>query len=158
MGFTTTQAFRCVAALQSSQGSIELLPLADNQPGVVFRQGEVRMGLELLHGTLWRWAIDQHDHAQVLERLGADLVILPTRDTAYRLAERIQLESLKDRMPLFGEYQLAHLRVGYWLSGQTLWEAKFPSVLAVGFGWISPIGGAVIHEAGALAAEIEKRT
>lgn len=65
-------------------------------------------------------------HAQVLEKLGADLVVLPTRDMAYRLAERLRDNAQDERQPLHGEYQLAQVRVGPPLDGQTLAQARLP--------------------------------
>ncbi len=65
-------------------------------------------------------------HAQVLEKVGADLVVVPGRDMAYRLAERLRSTSLSDRLPLLGEYQLAHIRLGHTLQGQTLGKAQIP--------------------------------
>lgn len=61
-------------------------------------------------------------HAQVLEKVGADLVLLPSRDMAYRLAERLRDHAGSDRQPLSGDYQLAHVRIGPALHGQTLAE------------------------------------
>jgi trk system potassium uptake protein TrkA len=65
-------------------------------------------------------------HAQVLEKLGADLVILPTRDMAYRLAERLMDNASDERQLLSGDYQLAEVRVGKILDGWTLADAKLP--------------------------------
>ena len=65
-------------------------------------------------------------HAQVLEKLGADLVVLPTRDMAYRLAERLRDDAQNDRQPLIGNYQLAQVRLNSLLNGQTLSEARLP--------------------------------
>ena len=62
-------------------------------------------------------------HATVLEKLGADLVLLPSRDMAYRLAERLRDNAGSDRQQLSGEYQLAHVRLGPTLHGKTLAEA-----------------------------------
>lgn len=59
-------------------------------------------------------------HATVLEKLGADLVILPTRDMAYRLAERLRDNVGSDRQQLCGDHQLAQIRVGPPLHGKTL--------------------------------------
>jgi len=42
-------------------------------------------------------------HAQVLEKLGADLVVLPSRDMAYRLAERLRDNAGDERQLLSGE-------------------------------------------------------
>jgi trk system potassium uptake protein TrkA len=62
-------------------------------------------------------------HATVLEKLGADLVILPSRDMAYRLAERLRDNAGSDRQGLCGEYQLAQVRLGPPLHGRTLLDA-----------------------------------
>lgn len=61
-------------------------------------------------------------HATVLEKLGADLVVLPARDMAYRLAERLRDNAGSDRQVLSGDYQLAHIRCGPPLHGMTLAE------------------------------------
>ena len=61
-------------------------------------------------------------HAQVLERVGADLVVLPSRDMAYRLAERLRDRAGDDRQQLSGEYQIAHVRAGLPMNGRTLQE------------------------------------
>lgn len=62
-------------------------------------------------------------HATVLEKLGADLVVLPTRDMAYRLAERLRDNLGSDRQQLCGDHQLAQIRLGPLLHGKTLAEA-----------------------------------
>lgn len=62
-------------------------------------------------------------HATVLEKLGADLVVLPSRDMAYRLAERLRDAAGSDRQQLSGDYQLAQVRLGPPLHGRTLAEA-----------------------------------
>ena len=69
-----------------------------------------------------RRAVDAR-HATVLEKLGADLVVLPSRDMAYRLAERLRDNAGSDRQELSGDYQLAQVRLGPPLHGQTLAEA-----------------------------------
>jgi trk system potassium uptake protein TrkA len=65
-------------------------------------------------------------HAQVLEKVGADLVVLPSRDMAYRLAERLRDNARDERHPLLGGYQLAEVRLGPALANTTLLEAKLP--------------------------------
>lgn len=65
-------------------------------------------------------------HAHVLERLGAHLVILPTRDMAYRLAETLRAGSLADRIPISGEYQLAQIQIGSKLHNQKLSDLRLP--------------------------------
>jgi trk system potassium uptake protein len=59
-------------------------------------------------------------HATVLEKVGADLVVLPSRDMAWRLAERLRDNAGSDRQELCGDYQLAQIRLGPPLHGQTL--------------------------------------
>lgn len=63
---------------------------------------------------------------QVLEKVGADLVVLPSRDMAYRLAERLRDDAGSERQLLSGEYQLAQIQMGPKLAGQTLLAAKLP--------------------------------
>ena len=65
-------------------------------------------------------------HATVLEKLGADLVVLPSRDMAYRLAERLRDNVGGDRQGLSGDYKLAQIRLGPALHGKTLVEAALP--------------------------------
>jgi trk system potassium uptake protein TrkA len=62
-------------------------------------------------------------HATVLEKLGADLVVLPTRDMAYRLAERLRDNVGSDRQQLCEDHQLAQIQAGRALHGLTLAEA-----------------------------------
>jgi trk system potassium uptake protein len=61
-------------------------------------------------------------HGKVLEKVGADLVVLPSRDMAYRLADRLRNDAGSDRQPLSGEYQIAHIHIGPALHGKTLAE------------------------------------
>jgi len=62
-------------------------------------------------------------HAQVLEKVGSDLVVLPSRDMAYRLAERLRDNAGSDRQELSGDYQLARVRIGPPLHGKMLAES-----------------------------------
>jgi trk system potassium uptake protein TrkA len=62
-------------------------------------------------------------HATVLEKVGADLVVLPSRDMAYRLAERLRDNAVSDRQQLSGDYQLAQVVLGSALNGKSLSEA-----------------------------------
>jgi trk system potassium uptake protein len=50
-------------------------------------------------------------HAQALVRLGADRVLLPLRDTAWTLADRLLEDAISPRHPLAGEHQLAQILV-----------------------------------------------
>lgn len=65
-------------------------------------------------------------HAQVLERLGADEVILPVRDMAYRLAEKLRDDTRSERYTLAGDYLLAEVLLGPTLHGKTLAQAQLP--------------------------------
>jgi trk system potassium uptake protein TrkA len=64
-------------------------------------------------------------HAMVLDRVGADLVVLPTRDMAYRLAERLRDPVASDRQQLSGDYQLAQVRLGSLIHDKTLHELSW---------------------------------
>jgi trk system potassium uptake protein TrkA len=59
-------------------------------------------------------------HAQVLERLGADEIILPVRDMAYRLAERLRDGTEGERYPIAGSFHLGEIVLGQKLAGSTL--------------------------------------
>lgn len=72
-------------------------------------------------------------HAQVLEKVGADLVVLPSRDMAYRLAERLRDQADGDRQPLSGTHQIAHVRAGVVLNGKTLAELSLRERYGVNF-------------------------
>lgn len=63
-------------------------------------------------------------HATVLEKLGADLVVRPSRDMAYRLAERLRDNAGSDRQELCGNHQRAQIRLGPPLPGKTLTESS----------------------------------
>lgn len=64
-------------------------------------------------------AIDRK-HAQVLERLGADEVVMPVRDMAYQLAERLRDNAEGQRRMLVGTYQVAETTLGGELAGRIL--------------------------------------
>lgn len=70
-------------------------------------------------------------HAQVLERLGADEVILPIRDMAYRLAERLRDGTEGERYPLAGNFHLGEIELGEALDGQTLDAARLRKTFRV---------------------------
>ncbi len=63
-------------------------------------------------------------HAQILRRLGADLVVAPDQEAAARLAEQLQAGTNEQRLPIHGEYQVAQVRLGNALSGTPLGEAE----------------------------------
>lgn len=70
-------------------------------------------------------------HAQVLEKVGSDLVVLPSRDMAYRLAERLRDNAGSDRQELSGDYQLARVCLGPPLHGKSLAESTLREKYAV---------------------------
>ena len=70
-------------------------------------------------------ALDEK-HAKVLEKLGANSVVLPARDMAYQLAETLRSHFLNDRIPIVGEYQVASVALGGKLSGISIEDAKLP--------------------------------
>ena len=74
-------------------------------------------------------------HAQVLEKVGADLVVVPSRDMAHGLAERLRSEFLSERMPISGDYQLAQVRIGSSLHGWTLAKANSPRTIGSPSSW-----------------------
>ncbi len=63
-------------------------------------------------------------HAQVLSRVGADEVVLPSRDMAFRLAEKLHAGMAGDRTPISGDFQLGTVRLGARLHGQSLEAAR----------------------------------
>lgn len=65
-------------------------------------------------------------HAQVLDRVGADLVVQPSRDVAYQLAETLRAGTASERMPIGGDFQVAYIRLGAALNGIKLKDARLP--------------------------------
>lgn len=65
-------------------------------------------------------------HAKVLEKVGADIVILPTRDMANRLAERLLAKVMSERTQVIEEFQIAHICVGEHFSEGSLENLKLP--------------------------------
>lgn len=67
-------------------------------------------------------------HAEILRRLGADLVISPNRDAALRLAEELHADTTEARLPFHGEYQLARVRLGAKFAGRKLADAELEEI------------------------------
>jgi len=65
-------------------------------------------------------------HAQVLERVGADFVVQPSRDMAYQLAETLRAGTISERVPVGGDFQLGYIRIGASLHGIKLKDARLP--------------------------------
>jgi trk system potassium uptake protein len=90
-------------------------------------------------------------HAQVLERLGADEVILPVRDMAYRLAERLRDGTEGERYPVAGGFHLGEVALGEKLAGQHLDSRRLRDDFGVNAVLVQQIDGArvVVREADA---------
>ncbi|NCC61096.1 MAG: TrkA family potassium uptake protein [Verrucomicrobiae bacterium] len=65
-------------------------------------------------------------HAKVLGKVGADIVILPTRDMANRLAERLLAKVMSERTPVIEDFQIAHICVGENFEEGSLVDLKLP--------------------------------
>jgi|LSQX01.3.fsa_nt_gb trk system potassium uptake protein len=65
-------------------------------------------------------------HAKVLGKVGADIVILPTRDMANRLAERLLAKVMSERTPVIEDFQIAHICVGENFEEGSLADLKLP--------------------------------
>jgi trk system potassium uptake protein TrkA len=65
-------------------------------------------------------------HAKVLGKVGADIVILPTRDMANRLAERLLAKVMRERTPVIEDFQIAHICVGENFEEGSLVDLKLP--------------------------------
>lgn len=63
-------------------------------------------------------------HEEILRRLGADQVVAPDREAARRLAEQLHANTVEQRHPFHGEYQLARVCLGAKLAGKTLADAE----------------------------------
>ena len=62
------------------------------------------------------------DHGVVLRQLGADELIFPERETARRLAARVQNPNVLDFVPLGGDYQVVEMKSPDSFSGSSLIE------------------------------------
>lgn len=89
-------------------------------------------------------------HAQVLSRVGADEVILPIRDMAYRLAERLRDRTQGERYVVAGGFHLGEVALGAKLDGQELDAARLREDYGVNAVLVQQAVGAqaVVHEAG----------
>lgn len=64
-------------------------------------------------------------HAQVLERLDADRVILPVRDMAYRLADSLHEGTDMNRFPIVDDFFLGEIILGEKLNGPLMDLERF---------------------------------
>lgn len=114
------EALRAAGALEAD---VVVVAVGENMKGSVLATLTLK---ELKVKRLIARAMDER-HAAVLTRLGADEVIVPGRDMAYRLAERLRRDSFSVRMPLPGEYQMGETLVGQRIGGHTLGELQLPA-------------------------------
>lgn len=66
-------------------------------------------------------------HARVLEKIGADMVIVPSLDMANVLAERLRSDARHERFPLSGDYLLGEIAIGKALDGVVLKDSGLRS-------------------------------
>jgi trk system potassium uptake protein TrkA len=95
-----------------------VVAIGDNMQGSIL----ATLTLRQLHARKIIARAQNAKHAEVLDRVGADLVVLPIRDMAYRLAERLRDMTGSDRQQISGDYQIAHVRLGPPVHGKTLQE------------------------------------
>lgn len=70
-------------------------------------------------------------HGRVLERIGADLVIYPDRDRAYRLAKSLLSRTPMDLFEIADGYSVAEIQVPESLIGKTLIEGNVRQVYKI---------------------------
>lgn len=119
MDATDEDALRESGALEAD---VVVVAIGDNM------QGSILASLLLKQLGAKRVAARALDakHAQVLERLGVDEVVLPSREVAHRLAESLHEGARGDRYPLAGDFVLATVKLGQPLTGHSLAEAQLP--------------------------------
>ena len=69
-----------------------------------------------------------HDHARILERIGATEVIHPERDVAIQIAQRLAEPDVLERIPFLEGYVLVEIRAPRSLWGKTLAESQLRRV------------------------------
>jgi len=74
--------------------------------------------------NVWVKAVSE-DHAKVLYKIGADLVVIPEQYVALQLAHRLAVPGLLNYLSLGGGIVLQEMTVDKW-SGQTLRELDLP--------------------------------
>jgi trk system potassium uptake protein TrkA len=75
---------------------------------------------ELTVPNVWAKAINE-DHARLLQKIGADEVIIPEHIAAYQLADRIDMPGIIQRLPFDPEMIIREITVNH-LAGKTLRE------------------------------------
>ncbi|HEY8394367.1 MAG TPA: TrkA family potassium uptake protein [Thermaerobacter sp.] len=98
-------------------------------------------------------AVNEH-HGRVLERIGADQVVFPERDSGRRLAQRLVSGNFLDYIELSPDVSVAELHAGGGMVGKSLEQLRLRNryrvtVLAIRRGEevvVSPGAGAVIQQ------------
>jgi trk system potassium uptake protein TrkA len=85
------------------------------------------------------------DHSVVLRQLGADEIIFPERETARRLAARVQNPNVLDFVPLGGDYQVVEMLAPAVFVGTTLVESGLRARYSVFVMAVRPQGGEDTH-------------
>ena len=67
------------------------------------------------------------DHGRVLEKVGADQIIFPEKDTAIKLAKNLSTPNILDYIPLTEEFAIVELSPTRELIGKSLAEAELRS-------------------------------
>ncbi len=124
------QGFRAARLDADDAGDLRAIGVADAD-AVVVAIGENMQASVLSTITLKEMGIERviarattDKHEEILRRLGADQVIAPDREAARRLAEQLHANTVEQRLPFHGEYQLARVRIGTRLSGKALADAE----------------------------------
>ncbi|XOV91619.1 MAG: potassium channel family protein [Bacteroidota bacterium] len=73
----------------------------------------------------------EEDHARVLEKIGATEIIFPERESALRLAQRIDNPSVLDYIPLTDEYSIIDWTPNEKFIGKTLGELRLKNEYGV---------------------------
>jgi trk system potassium uptake protein len=64
-------------------------------------------------------------HGSILEKIGADLVVYPERETGIRTAHNITIRDASDYMPISLKYGIAKISAEQYFAGKTLSELEF---------------------------------
>lgn len=67
------------------------------------------------------------DHARVLDRVGADKVVMPEKETAIKTARSLSTPNMIDFVPLMEDYIIAEISPGKALLGKSLEESELRS-------------------------------
>ena len=113
--------------------TLRKLEIADTQ-AVVVSTGEqlqqsilITMFLKELEAPQVLVKAISEDHSRVLERVGADKVIMPEKETAIKVAKSLSTPNIIDFVPIMEDYMIAEISPGRSLLGKSLEESKLRS-------------------------------